>query len=255
MTADAPLLLEMPVDAPVRAVFTTRVGGVSVGLPAGLNLGAEVGDEDGAVRENRALLAAALGVDAARVTMNRQVHGAFVREVDAPTRPGRFTGGLRGWPEGDGLATTRPGLPLLVLGADCVPLLLWRRDGVGCAAAHAGWRGLVGGVVGAAVRSLGEPGRVAAAVGPCVGPCCYPVDAALRDRFAARFGPETVRPPAVDLAAAARRELIAAGVPASAVTVVEACTSCEEGRFYSHRRDGAGAGRQAGLVWATEAAA
>src|SRR5205085_7893854 len=133
------------------------------------------------------------------------------------------------------------------LGADCVPLLLWRRDGAGCAAAHAGWRGLVAGVVGAAVASLGEPARVGAAVGPAVGPCCYPVDVALRDRFAARFGPETVRPPAVDLAGAARRELIAAGVPAAAIQVVEACTSCEAGRFFSHRRDGAGAGRQAGL--------
>jgi YfiH family protein len=233
VNAAAPLLLEVPVDAPVRAVFTTRVGGVSVGRPGGLNLGAEVGDEDGAVRANRALLA------------------AHVRRVAAPTRPGRFTGGLRGWPEGDGLATATPGLPLLVLGADCVPVLLWRRDVGGCAAAHAGWRGLVAGVVRAAVGSLGDPARVGAAVGPAVGPCCYPVDAALRDRFAARFGPETVRPPAVDLAGAARSELIAAGVPCSAIQVLEACTSCEAGRFFSHRRDGAGAGRQAGLVWAT----
>ncbi|MDX6645034.1 MAG: purine-nucleoside/S-methyl-5-thioadenosine phosphorylase / adenosine deaminase [Miltoncostaeaceae bacterium] len=250
MSPAPPALLEVAVDGPARAVFTTRLGGVSVGPPAGLNLGAEVGDEDGAVRANRGLLAAALGIDPDRVTMGRQVHGALVREVAAPTRPGRFTGGLRGWPEGDGLATGTPGLPLLVLGADCVPVLLWRRDARGCAAAHAGWRGLVAGVVGAAVRALGEPGRIGAAVGPAVGPCCYPVDAALRDRFAARFGPETVRPPAVDLAGAARLALIGAGVPASAIQVHEACTSCEPGRFFSHRRDGAGAGRQAGLVWA-----
>jgi copper oxidase (laccase) domain-containing protein len=81
------------------------------------------------------------------------------------------------------------------------------------------------------------------------------VDGALRDRFAARFGAETVRPPAVDLAAAARLELVAAGVPAAAIQVVEACTACDERRFFSHRRDGAGAGRQAGLVWTTAAPA
>jgi copper oxidase (laccase) domain-containing protein len=82
-----------------------------------------------------------------------------------------------------------------------------------------------------------------------VGPCCYPVDAALRDRFAAAFGPEVVHPPAVDLAAAARVALARAGVPASAVQVVEACTACEGERFYSHRRDGAATGRHAGVVW------
>jgi YfiH family protein len=249
--AAAPALIAAAVDGPARAVFTTRLGGVSAGAPAGLNLGAEVGDEDASVRANRALLARTLGIDPDRVTMGRQVHGALVRPVAAPTRPGRFTGGLRGWPEGDGLATATPGLPLLVLGADCVPVLLWRRDTPACAAAHAGWRGLVAGVVGEAARALGEPGRVGAAVGPAVGPCCYPVDAALRDRFAALFGPETVRPPAVDLAAAARRALIAAGVPAAAIQVVGACTACEESRFFSHRRDGVGAGRQAGLVWTT----
>jgi YfiH family protein len=243
--------VEVAVDGPARAVFTTRRGGVSGGAFAGLNLGADTGDAPEAVRANRAALCERLGLDHERVSMGRQVHGAGVRDLGGPSRPGRFTGGLVGWPEGDGLATRRRGLGLVVLGADCLPVLLWRRDVPAVAAAHAGWRGLVAGVVRAAVAALGEPGRLGAAVGPGIGPCCYPVSAEVRDRFAAAFGREVVRPPAVDLAAAARAALVAAGVPAPAVATVDACTSCEPGRLYSYRRDGAACGRQAGVVWAT----
>jgi len=243
-------LIEVTTDAPARAVFTTRRGGTSEGRYAGLNLGADTGDRPEAVRANRSLLCAELGLAAERVSMVRQVHGAEVRRIDAPSRPGRFTGGLRGWPEGDGLASRAPGLGLAVLGADCLPVLLWRRDEPAAAAAHAGWRGLVGGVVGRAVAELGEPGRLGAAVGPGIGPCCYPVSAEVRDRFTAAFGEGVVRGAAVDLAAAARAALVGAGVPAGAVQVVGACTSCEADRLYSYRRDGAACGRQAGVVWA-----
>jgi purine-nucleoside/S-methyl-5'-thioadenosine phosphorylase / adenosine deaminase len=233
----------------VRAAFTTRAGGVSEGPWAGLNLGTSGGDRPERVRENRRRACAALGLDADRVTMGAQVHGAHLRRIDAPSRPGRFTGGLRPWPEGDAMATERPGLALVVIGADCLPVLVWRRDRAAVAAAHAGWRGLVGGVLRAAVDALGDPARTGAAIGPGVGPCCYPVAAALRERFAAAWGEGVVRGPAVDLAAAARRELERAGVPASAISAVEACTSCEPERFYSYRRDGERTGRQAGLVW------
>ena len=198
-------LIEVTTDAPARAVFTTRRGGTSEGRYAGLNLGADTGDRPEAVRANRSLLCAELGLAAERVSMVRQVHGAEVRRIDAPSRPGRFTGGLRGWPEGDGLASRAPGLGLAVLGA---------------------------------------------AVGPGIGPCCYPVSAEVRDRFAAAFGEGVVRGAAVDLAAAARAALVGAGVPAGAVQVVGACTSCEADRLYSYRRDGAACGRQAGVVWA-----
>jgi purine-nucleoside/S-methyl-5'-thioadenosine phosphorylase / adenosine deaminase len=249
-----PELIEVATDAPARAVFTTRRGGVSVGALGTLNLGADRGDADSAVRANRQGLCDALGLEARDVSLGRQVHGARVRTLDAPSRPGLFTGALRGWPEGDAMATRRPGLGLVVLGADCLPVLLWRRDGPFVAAAHAGWRGLVGGVLAAAVRALsddGRPERIGAAVGPGIGPCCYPVSADVRDRFAAAFGEAVVRAPAVDLAAAARAALVAAGVAPSAIVTVQACTSCEAERFYSFRRDGPPSGRQGGLVWAT----
>jgi YfiH family protein len=249
----APIEVALDAEPEVRAVFTTRAGGVSQGTYAGLNLGSTSGDAPARVRANRRRLCDALGLDRERVTMGWQVHGALVRRVEAPSRPGRFTGGLRRWPEGDGLVTDRAGLPLVVLGADCLPVLLWRRDTPAVAAAHAGWRGLLAGVLDAAATALGAPARVGAVVGPGVGPCCYPVDAALRERFAAAFGAGVVRAPAVDLQGAARAALARAGVPRSAVTVIEACTACQADRFYSHRRDGPASGRQAGLVWLAEA--
>jgi hypothetical protein len=242
-------LLRPEADGSVRLAFSTRAGGASRGGWAGLNLGASTGDRPEHVRENRTRLCAVLGLDRERVTMGHQVHGSAVRHVDAPARPGRFTGGLSGWPPGDALVTARPGVALIVLGADCLPVLLWRRDRALVAAAHAGWRGLVDGVVAGAVAALGDPARTAAVIGPGVGPCCYPVDAALRSRFAARFGEAVVRTPAVDLVGAARVELGAAGVPASAVRAVGGCTSCGERDWFSHRRDGPASGRHAGLVW------
>lgn len=244
-----PELVRPPADAPVRAAFSGRAGGVSRGPYAGLNLGASVGDRPADVRENRRRLCAALGLDEERVSLGRQVHGALVREVLAPPRPGRFTGALTGWPEGDGLTTRVPGLPLVVLGADCLPVLLWRRDRPAVGAAHAGWRGLVAGVLESAVRALGDPSRTAAAIGPGVGPCCYPTGAEVRESFARRFGDRVVRGAAVDLAAASRAALRAAGVPDGAIWTLAACTSCERGRFYSYRRDGSATGRQAGVIW------
>jgi YfiH family protein len=236
-------------DAPAGAGFTTRVGGVSSGPFASLNLGPDADDPDGNVRENRRRACAALGVDPAAVSANRQVHGADVRRVGgAPD--GGFVGHLRDWPEADGLVTDAPGAPLAVLGADCLPVLMWRRDRPCAGAAHAGWRGLVAGVLEATVAALGDPAATGVAIGPGIGPCCYPVSAEVRDRFAGRFGEGVVAGEAVDLARAARTALVAAGVPDAAITTVAACTSCQEGRFFSYRRDGRGTGRQAGIVWA-----
>ena len=248
-------LIEVPTGAPARAVFTTRAGGVSAPPFSGLNLGSDRGDDPEAVRANRALLCAALGLDPDRVAMARQVHGSVVREAGGAEHRGRFLGDLRGWPAADGLTSRVPGTGLVVLGADCLPVLMWRRDTPAVAAAHAGWRGLVDGVIEATARALGRPGRIGAAIGPGVGPCCYPVSDEVRARFAERFGDAVVRGAAVDLRAAARRALVAAGVPDAAVTDEGSCTACDPARFFSHRRDGDASGRQAGVVWATEGAA
>ena len=230
----------------ITACFTTRAGGISAGTWAGLNLGVATGDDPAAVRENRRRLCAAAGVDPERATLGHQVHGVDVRRIDAPTRPGRFTGALAGWPESDGLVTGRPGIALVVLAADCLPVLLWRRDGSRVAAVHAGWRGLMAGALANAVAALGDPAGTSAAIGPGVGPCCYPVDSALRERFAERFGPGTIHGDAVDLVGAAQAGLAEAGV--AQITSVGECTACNPERFYSYRRDGARTGRHGGLI-------
>jgi len=245
-----PELIEVPTRAAARAVFTTRRGGVSRASFAALNLGAERGDDDADVRANRALVCGALDLDGDAVSMVHQVHGREVLRGGDREHRGRFLGDLRGWPDGDGLVSDVPGAALAVLGADCLPVLLWHRDRPAVAAAHGGWRGLVDGVVEAAAAALGEPARLGAAIGPGIGPCCYPVSAEVRDRFAARFGDAVVVGPAVDLAAAARRALRDAGIPDAAIQTVDACTSCEAERFFSFRRDGEASGRQAGIVWA-----
>ncbi len=246
---DALELIEIPTDGPVRAVFTTRRGGVSAEPFRGLNLGSDRGDAETAVRANRALLCDRLGIDAARVSLVRQVHGAGVHRVVDPCADDRFAEGLTGRPEADAMVTLAPERPVMVLGADCLPVILWRRDRAGVAAAHAGWRGLVGGVLEATLDALGEPACVGVAIGPGIGPCCYPVSPEVRDSFAKRFGDAVVVGDAVELAAAARSALVGAGVPATAIHVQGSCTSCEPERFYSHRRDGAASGRHAGLGW------
>jgi YfiH family protein len=241
-------LIDVPAGASIRACFTTRAGGVSTGPWAGLNLGSTTGDDRAAVRANRRLLCDALELDHERATLGYQVHGPYVRRIDAPSRPGRFAGALSGWPAGDGLATARPGIGLVVLGADCLPVLMWRTDRAEVAAVHAGRRGLVAGVLAAAVAELGDPGHTRVAIGPGVGPCCYPVDSGVRERFADTFGPATVVGKALDLVAAARAALVAAGIVPHGVEVFGDCTSCATERFYSYRRDGATTGRHAGVI-------
>jgi len=235
----------------VRGGFTTRVGGVSRGTFASLNLGVTSGDDVDAVRRNRDSLAEACGFDAARAVTLVQVHGVEVIEVGVAGGAGRFTGSLAGIADADGCVTSARGVAVLAQGADCVPVLLWNAEGTRVGAIHAGWRGLAAGVLGNAVKAMGE-GRIAAAIGPCIGPCCYPVDDALRVSMAHQFGGEVVVGDAVDLRAAARRALGAAGVDDSDIADVPGCTSCDHERFFSYRRDGGGTGRQAGVIWVVE---
>ncbi len=145
--------------------------------------------------------------------------------------------------EADGHAVAAPGVAAMVLTADCLPVVLGAHGAV--AAIHAGWRGLAAGVLEEGVRALrevGGRGDVVAIVGPCAGSCCYEVGEEVHTAFenAHRDGR------LIDLRAIARERLLAAGV--AEVRDVQACTICDE-RYFSHRREGARAGRQAGLAW------
>ena len=182
-------LIRIATDAPAQAAFTTRRGGVSAGRFATLQPG--LGQAT-----TRTTTSGRTGWRSARSsgstpTGSRRT-GRCTGRASGGSRstpdPGLFAGALRGWPDADALVTRGAGTGLVVLGADCLPVLLWRRDAPGVAAAHAGWRGLVAGVLEAAARSLGETARIGAAIGPGIGPCCYPVSADVRDAFARRFG-------------------------------------------------------------------
>ena len=208
--------------------FTTRVGGVSSGVYASLNLTTGTGDDPSLVQENRRLACTRLGLDVDRLAFNRQVHSPTVH---------RAHGGRRGEP-GDGLWSDEPGLPMLAMSADCLPIAIARTNGApGLAVLHAGWRGLSEGVVAAGVAALG-PGPKAAVVGPAVGPCCYEVG----DDVASLFDASLVRHGRLDLWEAAERDLRAAGV--GRVERVDLCTRDHPELFFSHRRDGKARGVQ-----------
>jgi hypothetical protein len=223
----------------VRAAFSTREGGVSEGPYRSLNLGVLTGDEPGRVVENRRRLCEAAGVDPERATMAFQVHGAAVREA---TPTGVVTPGTD-YERSDGLWTDRPGQGLMLVTADCLPIALARTDGSRLVVLHAGWRGLLAGIVEAG--SDAARGETVAAIGPGIGPCCYEVGEEVAAPFRERFGPDVAPDGRLDLALAAGRALEAAGVVR--VERVGGCTCCDPDAYFSHRRDRGTTGRQ-GIV-------
>ena len=231
--------------------FSTRHDGVSTGAFATLNIGLSVGDAPSAVLENRSRLVAVLGFRLDDLVVPGQVHGTRVAAVDERHR-GR---GARDRDTvvhaTDALATTTPRLPLVVSFADCVPVLIAARGARGriaIALVHAGWRGMLAGVVGATAEHLARLGTLSAAVvGPSIGPCCFTDADDVGRRFDDRF-PGSRRDGSVDLWACAEAELAACDVPRVAIVNPRLCTSCDR-RFYSHRRDGGRTGRQAAVAW------
>jgi purine-nucleoside/S-methyl-5'-thioadenosine phosphorylase / adenosine deaminase len=224
-------LLTWDVPGPYEVAFSTRHGGVSEGPYESLNLGILTRDGPENAQENRRRLCDAMGTDAERLAMNRQVHSATVTRAVAGER-GR---------EGDGLWSDEPGVPMLKLTADCLPIALVRRTGhPALAVLHAGRMGLLEGVVEAGVAALGG-GDLAAAVGPGIGPCCYEIGDDIAEAYRARFGSEVLRGRNLDLWTAAERLLRDGGV--RSVERLDVCTACSAD-FFSHRRDGGVTGRQ-----------
>ncbi len=224
----------------VEAFVSGRAGGVSTGPWRTLNVSASTGDRPEHVRENRRRLLAAVGVRGTRTRWCRQVHGAVVHRAEAMP-PLDYLVPESVAPAGDALVAEAADTALLVLAADCVPVVLARADGSAVAVCHAGWRGLVAGVVEATATALGGP--AVAAVGPCAGPRRYEVGDEVAAALVARFGPEAVTAAGTaDLPRCTAVALAAAGVVA--VDGAERCT-IEEQAFFSHRRDGSPGGRQA----------
>lgn len=239
----------------VAAAFPARTGGVSAPPFDSLDLGLSGADRPGDVLENRRRLCAAVGLPQARLVVPGQVHGTDLRWVgeDEAGRGAFDVETVIG--EHDGLLTRAMGLGLVISYADCVPVVIVAEgeEGPAYATVHAGWRGMLAGVVGKAAAELARSGRrpVAAAVGPSIGPCCFTVDERLRRRFEARF-PGSAGAATVDLWHCARLELEAAGVPARSVSVAGLCTA-SDARFFSHRRDRGATGRHLAVAWRQEA--
>ncbi len=224
----------------VRALTTTRGGGVSQAPYDALNLAQHVGDDAQAVAANRTALAAALALPATPCWL-QQVHGSTV--VDAGTTP-------PGSVSADGAFTTRPSVVCAVLTADCLPIVLAARDGTALAVLHAGWRGLAGGIIEAGVAALPvDPGRLAAWLGPAIGAADYEVGAevpaAFGEDYAGAF--RLVRPGKyqADLYAVARLRLRWAGV---SMIYGGGANTFQDPELYSYRRDSV-CGRMATLAW------
>jgi YfiH family protein len=222
------------------------MGGASDDPFASLNLGILTEDDPDAVAENHRRLAAALGLDPARVAVAHQVHGAdLLTHSDATAlrcslseyATDKEQGKL---PRADGHVIAESGVGALVLVADCLPVALAGPGGV--AMLHCGWRGLAAGIVERGVTAIGA---TQAAIGPGIGPCCYEVGSEVLEAFAGLSG--VARGRMLDLAAVAGTLLAEAGV--EDVSSARICTSCEPALFFSHRRDEGSTGRQAGVAW------
>ncbi|MBI6925361.1 peptidoglycan editing factor PgeF [Pseudomonas putida] len=231
---------DWPAPASVRACVTTRQGGVSLPPFDTFNLGDHVGDDPAAVVQNRLRLSGQFDIQPAWL---KQVHGLAVADAD----PSRVV-------EADASWTNRPGIACTVMTADCLPVLFCDQAGTQVAAAHAGWRGLAGGVLEATLDRLDvPPAQVLVWLGPAIGPQAFEVGLEVRDAFtavhpeAARAFVDGERPGKLmaDIYTLARIRLAARGV--TAVYGGGLCTVSDE-RFFSYRRTPQG-GRFASLVW------
>ncbi len=239
---------QWPAPAAVCALSTRRGGGVSTAPYATLNLGDHVGDLPAAVAENRRRLTLAADLPAEPRWL-AQVHGIRVADLDV--------GGSVA--AADGAHTRRPGRVCAILTADCLPVLFAAESGEAVAAAHAGWRGLAGGVIEATVRALAvDPGILLAWLGPAIGPRHFEIGAEVRDELLrgdggaeAAFTPNARGRFMADLQALARRRLVRLGI--ERIYGGGECTFSHPDKYFSHRRDGQ-TGRQATLIWLKGAA-
>jgi polyphenol oxidase len=234
--------------------FSTRRGGVSPPPFKSMNLASAVGDEPEHVTENQRRFAAAVGYDAARLFTLQQVHGQHVEPVGLQDDPDRVRA-----LHGDALVA-QSGVAVAVRSADCVPLLLADPESRQVAAVHAGWRGVLAGVVPAALAALcartgAPPERIVGAVFPHIRRCCFEVDDALAEQLSAA-GPGAAQcvfqvaagKPYVALDAIVQAQLRARGLSDANLEDVPGCTCCEPESFFSYRRDGARSGRHLAAI-------
>jgi len=236
--------------------FSTREGGVSAPPFDSLNLARNVGDDPAAVAENHRRFAEALGVSGTRVYEVTQVHGAVVQRVgraDSVAAVRLLEADALVTGPASGPAPKNEALCLAIRTADCVPVLIADPESRAVAAAHAGWRGIVAGVIPRAILALaeaggGDPSNFVAAIGPHIRVDAFEVgDEVAQEIEAAAPGCGAIRPrqprPHADLSLVVRAHLGAGGVRNDNVDDVGGCTFVDAARFFSYRRDGSRSGR------------
>ncbi len=238
--------------------FSTRLGGVSGGHLASLNLGCHRGDTEENLRENYRRFCAATGTDASRIVMTNQVHGVQVRAVgEGDIKPAL----LAPTPfEADGLVTDVPGITLVTFSADCIPILFFDPVRRAVGACHSGWRGTAAGMAAVTARTMAErygcrPEDLRAAIGPGIGPCCFETDADVPRAMEAQLGglaePYITRAGEkyhVDLKGIVRSTLLNAGLLDAHIDVSGECTCCHPELYWSYRRTHAARGSQAAMI-------
>jgi purine-nucleoside/S-methyl-5'-thioadenosine phosphorylase / adenosine deaminase len=236
---------------PFDIFFFSRLGGHSKQPFDSLNISAACGDDPKDAGANEATALDIMGVS--RLYLPRQIHSAQAIFVDEamPTSASREM-------EADAITTAALDVAVGVLTADCVPILIGHRDGKAVSAVHAGWRGMLGGVIGSAVAALQNQGLdsrdLIAFVGPAIGPCCFEVGQEVVAEFQQGFGKtpsvicESGGRTTLDLPAAAGARLADAGLESDAIHLARRCTACERESFFSYRRDQGKTGRQLSAI-------
>jgi hypothetical protein len=235
--------------------FCTRIGGVSGGPYATLNVSPREGDPPDKVRMNWQRLASAFGIPSEQFFVVNQVHGEkFLIIEDAVSCHSLENR------QYDAIVTDRPGVAIGIKTADCAPVLLFDRRTQAIAAVHAGWRGTALGIAGKAVRVMGErfssrPEDLSAVIGPSIGPCCYEVGEAVFEAMSHHGEADQVLRPGhrplrwmFDLPLANRMQLERAGIPPGRISPAGLCTCCRKDLFFSHRRDGEKTGRHLNFI-------
>ncbi|HEX2949831.1 MAG TPA: peptidoglycan editing factor PgeF [Armatimonadota bacterium] len=242
----------------LRHVISTRDGGVSEGNLGTLNLGYHVADDPVAVSENRRRLGHAVGYDPSTLIAAQQVHGTAISWV-SHNDCGR---GAFAWdtalPNTDGLIVSEANVPVTIQVADCAPVLIADPVRHVLAVVHAGWRGALGGIASAAVRQMIEhsgttPSDLLVGIGPTLCPDCFEIGPEVAVQVRHAFGADTFAringTAHLDIRAMIAADLATVGVGARQVVGHEACTRCQNQRFFSHRGQHGNAGRFALVAW------
>ncbi len=250
------------IDEPgIRHGFSTRLGGVSKGVFASMNLGFSRGDADENVRENFRRICGALEMDANRLVFSKQTHKNFVRKVTADDCG---TGILRPifYDDVDAHMTNEPNVPLLIFGADCVPLFFYDKENEAIALAHAGWRGTVKKIAKKTVDAMQKeyktkPENLRVGIGPSICEDCFEIGQEVMDAFLAVWPdarergilkPGRLGHGFANLWEANRQTLLEAGVRNEYIFVSGVCTMCRQDLFFSHRGSGGRRGSNAGFL-------